>query len=633
MPTLDPAAPWVPAALAAGGLAAVLLGTLVFRLHALISLTLATLAVAWFTPPPLAVRAEAERRAERFAVRGVGEEAKGWSLGYDGEWAVGGNGNLYRRFHRVRPDGPANVLLAYRPGPAGPLGLPVAVLHRDGAPDWTARNETPPRVDGDRFVRTGWGDFFVAPFAPPALPAPPDDFGAVFPPRWDPAAAGASGLLEPGDLLLPPHDLAAALAAGDRSAEATAAAAFGETAGAIGLPVALAAVLGACLLASGAAARLVAGLLSVVGPRGHAAAFCAGGFGLGIPVFFDAVFLLCAPLAKKAAAATGGDAALLLMAVACGGVMTHSLVPPTPGPLLVAAELGVALPVMVAAGLFVSALAAPVGLAWCVWRSRRRAATRPDPADLPERVKEEDEPADPGDLPPLWAAALPLALPAFLIAQRAAWDAAVPRLVDVGPGFPMALFVREPWGFPAQIVDLLGGPTVALLCGALAALGLLWRRTVPAERAAVVGKAVAEGGAILLVAAAGGAFGAALRRTGVGGLVAGLPVGGGVGLLVTAWAVAAAVRTAQGSATVAMVTAAGVVGGAVQSGAVAPVWVACAIGCGSKAVAWMNASGFWVVCKAGGLTERQALATFTPLTGVLSAAGLAATLLGAWVWP
>ena len=47
----------------------------------------------------------------------------------------------------------------------------------------------------------------------------------------------------------------------------------------------------------------------------------------------------------------------------------------------------------------------------------------------------------------------------------------------------------------------------------------------------------------------------------------------------------------------------------------------------------MNASGFWVVCKAGGLTERQALATFTPLTGVLSAAGLAATLLGAWVWP
>ena len=237
------------------------------------------------------------------------------------------------------------------------------------------------------------------------------------------------------------------------------------------------------------------------------------------------------------------------------------------------------------------------------------------------------------DPPPLWAAILPLALPAFLIAQRAAWDAAVPRVVDLGPGFPMDVFVREGWEIPTKVVDLLGGPTVALLCGALAALVLLWRRTVPAERAGVVGGAVAEGGAILLIAAAGGVFGSALRQTGVGGLVAGLPVGGGFGLLVTAWAVAAAVRTAQGSATVAMVTAAGVVGGAVQTGTVAPVWVACAIGCGSKAVAWMNASGFWVVCKAGGLSERQALATFTPLTCVLAVAGLAATLLGAWVWP
>ena len=583
MPTLDPAAPWVPAALAAGGLAAVLLGTLVFRLHALISLTLATLAVAWFTPPPLAVRAEAERRAERFAVRGVGEEAKGWSLGYDGEWAVGGNGNLYRRFHRVRPDGPANVLLAYRPGPAGPLGLPVAVLHRDGAPDWTARNETPPRVDGDRFVRTGWGDFFVAPFAPPALPAPPDDFGAVFPPRWDPAAAGASGLLEPGDLLLPPHDLAAALAAGDRSAEATAAAAFGETAGAIGLPVALAAVLGACLLASGAAARLVAGLLSVVGPRGHAAAFCAGGFGLGIPVFFDAVFPAVRPAGEKG---RGGDrrgrrAAADGRRVRRGDDALAGAAHPRPA----AGRRG--------------AGRRPAG-------DGRRGAVRLRPR-RPGRagvVRLEEPPAGGDPARPRGPAGEgqgggrtggPRGPPAAVGGGPAAGPAGVPDRPagGVGRGGPATRGCRP------RVPD---GPVRAGAVGVPGADRRPARRpdrgaavrgaggagaAVAADRAGgggrrFVGNAVAEGGAILLVAAAGGAFGAALRRTGVGGLVAGLPVGGGVGLLVTAWAVAAAVRTAQGSATVAMVTAAGVVGGAVQSGAVAPVWVACAIGCGSR---------------------------------------------------
>ncbi|MEM9702656.1 MAG: GntP family permease, partial [Planctomycetota bacterium] len=133
--------------------------------------------------------------------------------------------------------------------------------------------------------------------------------------------------------------------------------------------------------------------------------------------------------------------------------------------------------------------------------------------------------------------------------------------------------------------------------------------------------------------AAGGAFGTALRQTGVGSLVAALPDLRGLGLLTLAWAATLAVRTAQGSATVAMVVAAGLVGSAIPESGVHPVWVACAIGCGSKAIAWMNSSGFWVVARAGGLTEREALATFTPLTIVLAVAGLAVTLMGAWLWP
>ena len=628
---------------AAAGLAVVLGGTLLFRLHALLSLALGGLVTAYFAPIPTVIRAETAARAERFAVRGVGEEAKGWSLHVDPEWGGSGNLNLYRRFDRVQGGVPTNTLLAFRPSAAekpGTLGWPVAVLHRDLEANWAFRTEIP-AVDGVGLVRTGWGDFYVRPFArDEAADTPPSDYESIHPTLWDPAAAPGApgGLLEPGDWLVPPAELSAAQAAADRPAADRLAAAFGTTAAGIGLLIAFAAVLGAGLLHSGAAERLVRTLLEFVGPRGRPAAFCAGGFALGVPVFFDAVFLLCAPLAKSAALKTGGNYWLLILAVACGGAMTHSLVPPTPGPLLVAAELGVSLPAMVAAGAFVSVLAAPAGLLWAWWWTRRLARQLGPPAvrdsagaELSHLRQLADRPLS--DLPPLWASALPIGLPVFLIAQRAAWDAVVPRTAEVPPGFPLDFFVEEGWEIPAQFVDFFGDPTVAVLCGTLCALGLLWRRTVPAERAEIVGAAVAEGGGILLVAAAGGAFGAALRQSGLGGLIAELPAFGGFGTLLTAWFVAAAMRTAQGSATVAMVVAAGVVGDAAAIGAVHPVWVACAIGCGSKAVAWMNASGFWVFCKAGGLTERETLATFAPLTAVLSVAGLLATLLGAWAWP
>ncbi|NNJ28158.1 hypothetical protein LzC2_42690 [Planctomycetes bacterium LzC2] len=82
-----------------------------------------------------------------------------------------------------------------------------------------------------------------------------------------------------------------------------------------------------------------------------------------------------------------------------------------------------------------------------------------------------------------------------------------------------------------------------------------------------------------------------------------------------------------------MVVAAGLVAAAIPTSGVHAVWVACAIGCGSKAIAWLNSSGFWVVCRAGGLTEREALSTFTPLSGVVAILGLAVTLAGAWLWP
>ena len=616
----------MPALLAGGGLAVVLIAALAFRLHALIALTLAGLAVMWLTPAENVVRAEVEATAERFAVRDVGaaSEPEFVFLGLHVDtWGL---------------NSPPDKLRAFRPAIDRGLGRWHAQVNRhrfmptiNRSFDWktektgaeTGWNEPAP-VDGERIVRLASGDFTVSPNRTRIGNSPP--------PRPE------DGQLRPGDLLVAPADHAAASAVAALDPPARFARAFGETAGEIGLLIAFASVLGAGLLRSGAAERLVRALLSVVGPRGRPAAFCAGGFVLGVPVFFDAVFLLCAPLAKSAALkgdgeggedgreARGGGYLLLLLAVCCGGTMTHSLVPPTPGPLLVAAELNVGLPLMIAAGTGVGVIAAAVGLLWSAWHCRRRSRTGRDVpvregggTDLARLRELGERPL--ADLPPLWLSLAPVAVPIFLIAQRAGWEAFAGRLLAPG------------WTVPAQIVHHLGEPTTAVLLGMLLSLFLLWRWAGPGEGRGATAAAVAEGGGILLVAAAGGAFGAALRQTGVGSLIAAIPDMGGFGLLITAWAVAAAMRTAQGSATVAMVVAAGVVAAAIPESGLHAVWVACAIGCGSKALAWMNASGFWVVCRAGGLTEREALSAFTPLTGVLALAGLAATLAGAWLWP
>jgi len=108
-------------------------------------------------------------------------------------------------------------------------------------------------------------------------------------------------------------------------------------------------------------------------------------------------------------------------------------------------------------------------------------------------------------------------------------------------------------------------------------------------------------------------------------------------LLPIAFLITTAVRTAQGSATVAMITAAGVMSPIVAAGPDAlgfhPVYLALAIGCGSKPVMWMNDSGFWIIGKMSGLTPGQTLRTATVMMLIMGVMGLGATVLGAWIWP
>jgi len=106
-------------------------------------------------------------------------------------------------------------------------------------------------------------------------------------------------------------------------------------------------------------------------------------------------------------------------------------------------------------------------------------------------------------------------------------------------------------------------------------------------------------------------------------------------LIPLAFIIAAVVRTAQGSATVALITASGILSGmALQSGlGFHPVYLGLAIGCGSKLVPWMNDSGFWIICKLSNMTEQQALKTITPLLAVMGITGLVVIMIGAMLFP
>jgi GntP family gluconate:H+ symporter len=148
--------------------------------------------------------------------------------------------------------------------------------------------------------------------------------------------------------------------------------AFGNTCGKIGLLIALAAIVGKCLLESGAADRIVRTALGVTGPRGAPAAFVASGFLLGIPVFFDTVFLLMIPLGKAMYVRTQRNYLLYVLTIVAGATMAHSLVPPTPGPLFVAEQLGVDLGLMMVCGFAVGIFSVATGCA-AAWYLNRRS--------------------------------------------------------------------------------------------------------------------------------------------------------------------------------------------------------------------------------------------------------------------
>ncbi|MAC51523.1 MAG: gluconate transporter [Gimesia sp.] len=425
------------------------------------------------------------------------------------------------------------------------------------------------------------------------------------------------------DFAITPTHYNAAIAEGKKSVGERVAAGFGSTCAKIGILIALAAIIGMSLLESGAAERIVRSAIQFVGEKLAPVAFMASGFLLAIPVFFDTVFYLLIPLGKAMRIRTGKNYLLYVLAIVTGGTMAHSLVPPTPGPLFVAEQLNVDIATMMMGGLIVGSIAALFGLGYATLINKHCELPFRDSADVTQEDLQKLATKKIEDLPPLWLSLLPILLPVVLIA-----------------GSTLLKFKTISSQLSEQtqtLITTLGNKNIALGIATVIALWTLIRQKKSSMGALSesIQTSLYTGGVIILITAAGGAFGSVLQQTGVSFLIESLPQVSPLMLVTLAFLITTAIRTAQGSSTVAMITTVGILGGIAESTTLGfhPVYLALAIGCGSKPISWMNDSGFWVIGKMSGMTEGETLKFISPMTALMGIVGFIVVLLGVQFFP
>jgi gluconate:H+ symporter, GntP family len=529
---------------------------------------------------------------------------------------------------------------------------------------------------------------------------------------------------------------------------------LGSTAGNISILIVMAAVVGKCMLDSGSADVIVNSALKITGEKRAAYGLMGSGFLLAIPVFFDTVFYLLVPLARSLYQRVQKNYLLFVMAISCGGAVTHTLVPPTPGPLLVAATLGADVGMVMLIGILVGIPTSIVGMVFCFWVNSRMVVPMRPLAGIKvdsEQNDSEDAVPRPSRAVPLWLALTPVVLPVMMItastvitdladredraalqdsdikqpqqfliklreqalqndsspagrifastklndSQRAQLTAGQPTPLELtaalnrvlldsklfnGSAFQdvkideslrskltanhlrtkpvnMRRLNRElveatypdfisphQWDSPrrqlAERLSGLGNASFALgISAIIAVLTLIWAKHRSfGALAGDVEEAVMSAGLIVLITAAGGAFGGMLQRAQISEAIQSLvdlQNSGAMAVMVLGFGIAAVLKVAQGSSTVAMIVGSSMVAAMVRVDGLPyhAAYLVTAIGGGSLLGSWMNDSGFWVYAKMGGLTEAESLKTWTPLLVILGISALFTSLIFATVLP
>ena len=380
---------------------------------------------------------------------------------------------------------------------------------------------------------------------------------------------------------------------------------FGDALGFIAVVVGMGAMIGRFLEYSGGGRALADWLLEKFGNERAAWAVVLAAFLVGLPIFFEVSFIIMIPLVWNLARESKRSLLFYGLPMAAATTITHSLVPPHPAPAAASQLLGGDLGRTILYGVAVSIpMVLAGGMAYGTWIARRMFVPVPEFAATFERK-------DTGALspPPVPVVILLLLLPVVLVF-----------------GATMASLRNLPFQSAAVF---LGHPFTALAIAALVAIYFFGiRRGLTRENAAkMAAESLAPMGALLCIMGGGGAFKQVIVDSGVGQYAGKLLLTSAISPLIVLYLIAAAMRVAQGSATVAIITAAGIVAPMVKGmPGYSPDLLILALCCGGSAYSHVNDSGFWLVNQCFGLTVPQTLKTWTMMKVVASTVGIAIVL-------
>ncbi|MFT3932499.1 MAG: GntP family permease [Chitinophagaceae bacterium] len=373
---------------------------------------------------------------------------------------------------------------------------------------------------------------------------------------------------------------------------------FGNIMKSLGLIIVLGTCLGIVLQHTGSTSVIAGFISKKTGKRFASLAMSITGFVAGLPVFCDSGYIVLSGLNLSMAKRTGTPVTIMSVSLATGLYAVHCLIPPHPGATAAAATIGVDFGKLILTGIVIAIPAMLVGYAWANYAGRKTAVIH--------SITEEEENATAEKLPSLTAALLPIAVPIILIAVKS----------FLSTNATSKTFLHN-------LFDVLGDPVMALTVGILLAFaaGRSWKKETVSQ---LLSEAAEKAGGILVIIGAGGAFGAILAAAKIGQHFSEAVALGSMGLLFP-FLITAILKTAQGSSTVAIITAASIVQPllpalGLQSGN-GPLLAVLSMGAGSMMLSHANDAYFWVIAKFSGIEMKTMLKVYTiasALMGIVS---------------
>ncbi|WP_213422478.1 GntP family permease [Bhargavaea massiliensis] len=359
---------------------------------------------------------------------------------------------------------------------------------------------------------------------------------------------------------------------------------FGNTLVGVGILIGLGVIFGNFLGASGAIEKIAGAVLKLFGVKRSAAGLSLTGVAVSIPVFFDAAFVILSGLVRSLSRRTGISIVTFVTALGIGLIVSHSMIAPTPGPMVVAENTGSDLGLFIVYGLICAIPAALVGgFLYGSFIGKRIPGTV-----VEEELVQEEAVAYKKEISTRLSFFM-LALPIVLILLNT-----------------ITQIWLEEGSTLSSILGFIGDKNVALFISVLVAIIVL-KPYINVSYKNLYDEAIESAGMIILVTGAGGAFGAVINQSGIGDHLIETMQGWSIPVLVLAFIFAQILRASLGSATVALVTTSSIMGPMAAELGASPILLGLAICAGAIGLSLPNDSGFWVVNKFGGLTIPQTI--------------------------